>query len=101
MKTTVSAVNAADLADLPPFFDIVNAFFNRCRGDMLPQPHLRMSMDDVCYKIKIDYLAEIIIIRITRDDMFDPRIMQHCHWWCATLKREVRAFGECLGIYRR
>ena len=34
MKTTVSAVNAADLADLPPFFDIVNGFFNRCRGDM-------------------------------------------------------------------
>jgi hypothetical protein len=26
MKTTVSAVNAADLADLPPFFDIVNGF---------------------------------------------------------------------------
>jgi hypothetical protein len=35
MKTTVSAVNAADLADLPPFFDIVNGFFNRCRGGML------------------------------------------------------------------
>ena len=26
MKTTVSAVKAADLADLPPFFDIVNGF---------------------------------------------------------------------------
>ena len=26
MKTTVSAVNTADLADLPPFFDIVNGF---------------------------------------------------------------------------
>ena len=24
-----------DLADLPPFFDIVNGFFNRCRGDMV------------------------------------------------------------------
>ena len=39
-------------------------------------------MDDVLLQIKIDYLAEIIIIRITRDDMFDPRIMQHCDWWC-------------------
>jgi hypothetical protein len=28
-------LNAADLADLPPFFDIVNGFFNRCRGGML------------------------------------------------------------------
>jgi hypothetical protein len=34
-----------------------------------------MWMDDVLLQIKIDYLAEIIIIRITRDDMFDPRIM--------------------------
>jgi hypothetical protein len=35
MKTTISAVKAADVADLPPFFDIVNGFFNRCRGGML------------------------------------------------------------------
>jgi hypothetical protein len=34
MKTTVSALSGVDLADLPPFFDIVNGFFNRCRGDM-------------------------------------------------------------------
>jgi hypothetical protein len=45
MKTTVSAVNAADLADLPPFFDIVNGFFNRCRGDMAD---LRIGL--CCYK---------------------------------------------------
>jgi hypothetical protein len=32
MKTTVSTVNAVDMADFPPFFDIVNGFFNRCRG---------------------------------------------------------------------
>jgi hypothetical protein len=24
-----------DLADLPPFFDIVNGFFNRCRGGIV------------------------------------------------------------------
>ena len=41
-----------------------------------------MWMDDVLLQIKIDYLAEIIIIRITRDDMFDFRVVQHCHWWC-------------------
>jgi hypothetical protein len=34
MKTKVSALSGVDLADLPPFFDIVNGFFNRCRGDM-------------------------------------------------------------------
>jgi hypothetical protein len=46
------------------------------------QPHLRMWVDDVLLQIKIDYLAEIIIICITRDDMFDFRVVQHCHWWC-------------------
>jgi len=30
-------------------------------------------MYNVLLQIKIDYLAEIIIIRITRDDMFDFR----------------------------
>ena len=39
-------------------------------------------MDDVLLQIKIDYLAEIIIICITRDDMFDFRVVQDCHWWC-------------------
>ena len=46
------------------------------------QPHLRMWVDDVLLQIKIDYLAEIIIIRMTRDDMFDLWVVQHCHWWC-------------------
>jgi hypothetical protein len=52
-------------------------------------------------QIKIDYLAEIIIIRMTDDlgchfgDLPDLPLVV----W--TLKREVRAFGECLGIYRR
>ena len=39
-------------------------------------------MYNVLLQIKIDYLAEIIIIRITRDDMFDFMVVQHCHWWC-------------------
>ena len=58
-------------------------------------------MDDVLLQIKIDYLAEIIIIRITRDDMFDFRDRSALSLVVWTLKREVRAFGECLGIYRR
>ena len=41
-----------------------------------------MWMDDVLLQIKIDYLAEIIIIRNIGDDMFDFRVVQHCHWWC-------------------
>ena len=65
------------------------------------QPHLRMCMYDVLLQIKIDYLAEIIIIRIARDDMFDFRVVTALSLVVWTLKREVRAFGECLGIYRR
>ena len=58
-------------------------------------------MYDVLLQIKIDYLAEIIIIRIARDDMFDFRVVTALSLVVWTLKREVRAFGECLGIYRR
>ena len=46
------------------------------------QPYLWIWMFYVLLQIKIDYLAEIIIIRITGDDMFDFRVVQHCHWWC-------------------
>ena len=58
-------------------------------------------MDDVLLQIKIDYLAEIIIIRSTGGDIdrsSDRSALSLVVW---TLKREVRAFGECLGIYRR
>ncbi len=58
-------------------------------------------MYDVLLQIKIDYLAEIIIICIARDDMFDLRVVTALSLVVWTLKREVRAFGECLGIYRR
>jgi hypothetical protein len=55
MKTAVSVAQATDLADLPPFFDIVNGFFNRCRGGIL----------DACVLYAVtnqnDYLAEIIL----------------------------------------
>ena len=70
------------MADLPPFFDIVNGFFNRCRGGMLHSHIFGCGWMTCCYKSKIDYLAEIIIIRNARDDMFDSRVVQHCHWWC-------------------
>jgi hypothetical protein len=52
MKTTFSAVNAADLADLPPFFDIVNGFFNRCRGGMLHSHIFGCGWMTCCYKSK-------------------------------------------------
>jgi hypothetical protein len=48
-------LTTADLADLPPFFDIVNGFFNRCRGGMYGYSYLCVLL-----QIKIDYLAEII-----------------------------------------
>jgi len=52
MKTTVSAVQTADLADLPPFFDIVNGFFNRCRGGMLHSHIFGCECMTCCYKSK-------------------------------------------------
>ena len=61
-------------------------------------------MDDMSLQIKIDYLAEIIIIRKIGDLPVEVSlgsnlpVLSLVVW---TLKREVRAFGECLGIYRR
>ena len=58
----------------------------------------------VLLQIKIDYLAEIIIIRKIGDLPVEASlgsnlpVLSLVVW---TLKREVRAFGECLGIYRR
>ena len=55
-----------DLADLPPFFDIVNGFFNRCRGGMFG-----FRADHAVTINQIDYLAEIIL-SATLTIMFEP-----------------------------
>jgi hypothetical protein len=54
------------LADLPPFFDIVNGFFNRCRGGMFG-----FRADHAVTINQIDYLAEIIL-SATLTIMFEP-----------------------------
>jgi hypothetical protein len=54
------------LADLPPFFDIVNGFFNRCRGGMFG-----FRADHAVTINQIDYLAEIIL-SATLTIMFGP-----------------------------
>ena len=57
-------------------------------------------MDDAITINQIDYLAEIIIVRKTvifRVGLGRP-VLSLVVW---ILKREVRAFGGCLGMYRR
>ena len=73
------------------FFDIVNGFFNRCRdanGFVFSQGNEDTRV--------ANNLAEII----------RPHLLQRSPYARLTLmvwilKREVRAFGGCLGMYRR
>ena len=91
---------AGDMARSAGLFDIVNGFFNRCRGDMglvfwcLPQGEQR-KVDQMLYTQ--DYLAEFNNHTDTANGKCYP-VLSLVVW---TLKREVRASGECLGMYRR
>jgi hypothetical protein len=81
MKTTVSVcVYAADLADLLPFFDIVNGFFNRCRGGIVCW--FSEPADSAITINQIDYLAEIILSISTGAVLVCFRAFQYCRWWC-------------------
>ena len=86
------------MADLPPFFDIVNGFFNRCRGDMARS--IFGSAGNVITINQIDYLAEIIL-SATAGAVPWPLGHPALSLVVWTLKCEVRAFGGCLGMYRR
>ena len=95
MKTRISwpsfRAGAARHAGSARFFDIVNGFFNRCRdvnGLVFSQGNEDTHV--------ANNLAEII----------RPRLLQRSPYARLTLmvwilKREVRAFGGCLGMYRR
>ena len=77
-------------------FDIVNGFFNRCRGDMDRFPRSSdQGGGSVLYTN--DYLAELNHHTVRTDFSASP-VLSLVVW---TLKREVRASGECLGMYRR
>ena len=92
MKTRDPA--SAGQADLPPNFDIVNGFLNRCRGGIVV---MVTTMRWYHHKsIKIDYLAEISSAPRSGDNRYAGLSLMV---WI--LKREVRAFGGCLGMYRR
>ncbi len=78
----------------------MNGFFNR-RGDTLlvliaggrlgaEEPECRRVTTDVVN------LAEIIVLRLERCRLYAGLLLMV---W--VLKREVRAFGGCLGMYRR
>ena len=91
-------------------FDIVNGFFNRCRGASCRSDVERYN--DAL--LQMLYLAEIIVRTYVLHQLIELRLRlrsvdareQHRRYaglllmvWI--LKREVRAFGGCLGMYRR
>ena len=75
-------------------FDIVNGFLNRCRGGIVAS----ITIDRwYHHKInQIDYLAEIIPPYLLQRSLYAGLSLM-----VLILKREVRAFGGCLGMYRR
>jgi hypothetical protein len=88
--------SVGDMARTASLFDIVNGFFNRCRGDMvrfLAFAARQALEDERCCTHKIIWLSENY-----RSIDNDPSGLLLVVW---TLKREVRASGECLGMYRR
>ena len=84
-------------------FDIVNGFFNRCRGDVALifvrwLQGWRREIDKALYTN--DYLAEFNNHTVSNDiQALDHLPVLSLVVW--TLKREVRASGESLGMYRR
>ena len=75
----------------------MNGFFNRCRGDMVRFfTDLRISGKRAMLYTN-DYLAELNHHTEYADAVLSP-VLSLVVW---TLKREVRASGECLGMYRR
>ena len=74
------------------FFDIVNGFFNRCRGASY-LPDVGRYIDALHTDV---YLAEIYCPHLLQRSLYAGLSLMV---WI--LKREVRAFGGCLGMYRR
>jgi hypothetical protein len=84
------------IAGFARFFDIVNGFLNRCRGARLSICVARRGLVVGVTHIHVMYLAEIIFCTIV-----DFRLYAGLSLMVWILKREVRAFGGCLGTYRR
>jgi hypothetical protein len=77
-------------------FDIVNGFLNRCRGGIVVPITIGMAMSSQNKINQVDYLAEIIPPHLSQRSLYARLSLMV---WI--LKREVRAFGGCLGMYRR
>ena len=80
-------------------FDIVNGFLNRCRGGVVSKRGLsgQRQRSAPSQINQIDYLAEIIPPRHRKANKRYAGLSLMV--WI--LKREVRAFGGCLGMHRR
>ena len=82
-------------------FDIVNGFFNR-RGDARSvfaqrgSPRCGENHYDFSVTTDVVNLAEIIVLHLERCRFYAGLLLMV---W--VLKREVRAFGGCLGMCRR
>src|SRR5690606_836894 len=75
----------------PRVFDIVNGFISmpRCIG--------AVARSDRC----IATLSNVIWLRLLRPHLLQRRLYAGLSLMVWILKREVRAFGGCLGMYRR
>jgi hypothetical protein len=87
-------------ADLPPNFDIVNGFLNRCRGGIVVKVRtlgaVICAIDIITRSIKM-----IIWLRYSSMPSVSDQALCRLVVDGVDLKREVRAFGGCLGMYRR
>ena len=98
-KTSVSgsASVATGSAGSARLLDIVNGFLNRCRGAwhsiLRSNPSGRSDATQDIVKCN---LAEIIVPPVNNAGFYAGLSLMV---WI--LKREVRAFGGCLGMYRR
>ena len=94
MKTRTLRLSGRELAGSARFFDIVNGFFNRCRNAWLPIFGLSGSFGDQ------ESTHCKIWLRLSSAPIPTRRYagLSLMVW---ILKREVRAFGGCLGTYRR
>ena len=89
-------------AGFAPLFDIVNGFLNRCRGDTAPV-HPRVSWlgigtEYIWLRFNIHTNCRAVQRVVFLVMQLESPALSLVVW---TLKREVRAFGECLGMYRR
>ena len=96
MKTSDPAGYRPVGGDLAAVFDIVNGFLNRCRGGIVASITIDAMVSSQRSTIKL-----IIWLRYILHTYHKRSLYAGLSLMVWILKREVRAFGGCLGMYRR